>query len=309
MAALIWERLQIAAKVEGTEGTAEALTNAEAILAKNVKYDPEIKMTQRPAASSSLSPFPYVAGSRQAKVTFDVELKGSGTAGTAPEVGPLLLGCGMGETIVGGTSVTYLPASSSIGSYTIGWYVDGKKYVVAGCRGTFKLELKAGEPAVFHFEFMGTAIEDSDTALLAAVSYDSTEPVPFQNASLTLHSYAAVVETVEIDMGNELALRPSANAAQGNISAIIARREPKMTLNPEDVLVATKDWWAIWEAGTQAALSLALTGAAGNICTITAPKVQVHKMTPSEREGVAVQEMECLLARSSGDDELSLAFT
>jgi len=309
MTALIWKRLQIAAKVEGTEGTAEALTNAEAILAANVAYDPEIKMTDRPAASSSLSPFPKVAGARQAKISFDVELKGAAAAGTAPEYGPLLKGCGMGETVVAATSVTYKPASASIGSYTIGWYVDGKKYVAAGCRGTFKLELKAGEPGVLHFEFLGTAIDDSDTALLSGVSYSAVVPVAFQNASFTLDTYAGVIEAVSIDLGNNVALRPSANATQGYVCAIIGSREPKMTLNPEDVLVATKDWWAKWEAGSTVAFTAALTGSAGNICTITAPKVQILKMKPGERDGIAIQEMECLLSRNSGDDELSLAFT
>ncbi|MCK7495178.1 MAG: hypothetical protein MZW92_31855 [Comamonadaceae bacterium] len=44
------------------------------------------------------------------QLTFDVEIKGSGAAGTAPELGVLLKGCGFGETVVAVTSVTYAPA-------------------------------------------------------------------------------------------------------------------------------------------------------------------------------------------------------
>jgi hypothetical protein len=306
---LLWKRLQIAAKTEVAEGTAIALTATEAILANNVSYDPEIKMTARAAASSSLSPYPKVAGSRQAKLTFDVDLKGSGTAGTAPEFGVLLKACGMTETIVAVTSVTYTPASSSIISITLGWYVDGKKFILAGARGTWKMDLKAGEPGVIHFEFLGTAIEDSDTALLSGVSYQTTNPPAFMSASFTLAAYAGIIESMSIDMGNALYLRPSANAAQGFISTVITGREPKLTINPEDVLVATKDWWAIWEAGTLSALSAVVGATAGNICTITAPKVQIGKMKPAERDGIVVQEMECELSRNSGDDEISLALT
>lgn len=306
---LLWKRLQIAAKIEVAEGTAIALAAEDAVLANNVSYDPEIKMTARAAASSSLSPFPKVAGSRQAKITFDVDLKGSGTAGTAPEYGKLLKACGMGETTVALTSVTYLPASASIVCLTLGWYVDGKKYILAGCRGTWKMDLKAGEPGVIHFEFLGTAIEDSDVALLAGVSYQTTNPPPFLSGTFTLATYAGIIESLSIDLGNSLMLRPSVNAAQGYISTIITGREPKLTINPEDVLVATKDWWALWEAGTLSALSAVVGATAGNICTITTPKVQIGKMKPADRDGIGVQEMECELFRNSGDDEISLAFT
>lgn len=308
MAPLIAKRAQLAAKVESVEGTAEALTATEAILVGNAKYEPEIKMTARPAASASLSPFPKVAGSRSAKLTFEMELKGSGTAGTAPEAGVPLKGCGFAEAVSAEVSVTYTPASSSIPSLTLGWYMDGKKYLMAGARGSVKLDLKAGEPGKFSFEFTGTAIDDADVALLSP-TYDATTPPAFLSASFTLDSVAAVIEGLSIDMANSVALRPSANAAQGFVSAVITGREPKLTVNPEDVLVATKDWWAKWEAGSLVALSAVVGATAGNICTITAPKVQIQSAKPGERDGVGIQDMECGLFRNAGDDELSLVFT
>ena len=307
--AMLWKRLQIAAKEEATEGTPETLDAPDVLLASNVSYDPEIAMSNRPAASKSLSPWPKVAGARQAKVSFDVELKGSGAAGTPPEYGHLLKASGMEETIVAGTSVTYDPASDSVVSLTVGWLVDGKKYEVAGCRGTWKLDLKAGEPGVFHFEFTGTNISDADLNLLAGVTYQSTSPPPFQNANFMLDAYTAIIESLSIDMANTIGLRPSANAPQGYVSAIITGREPKLTLDPEDVLVSTKDWWQLWETGSLVALSAQVGATAGNICAISAPKVQIIGTKPRERNGIAIQEMECELKRDSGDDELSLQFT
>jgi len=306
---LIWKRLQIAVKEEATEGTPETLAAADVLLASNVSYEPEVKMTERPAASSSLSPFSKVPGSMQAKVSFDVGLKGSGEAGTPPEFGKLLRACSMAETIVANTSVTYDPASTGVPSLTIGWFVDGKKYEVAGCRGTWKLDLKAGEPGVFHFEFTGTNISDADLNLLAGVTYQSTSPPAFKSANFTLDAYTAIIENLSIDIANNVVLRPSANAPQGYVSAIITGREPKLTLDPEDVLVSTKDWWQLWEAGSLVALSAQVGATAGNICTISAPKVQIIGMKPGERDGIAIQEMECELKRNSGDDEISLQFT
>ncbi|MFH2098173.1 MAG: phage tail tube protein, partial [Pseudomonadota bacterium] len=208
---LITKKAQIAAKVESVEGTAETLTATEAILAGGWEFDPEIEMQERPAVSASLSSFAKVAGGRKVKISFKTELKGSGAAGTAPEVSALLQACGLSETISAGVSVAYAPASSSIPSITIGAYCDGKRYLAAGCRGNVKLDAKAGGLGELSFEFTGTAMADSDTALLSP-TYDSTTPPPFLDASLALDSVAADIESLSIDLGNEVQLRPSANA-------------------------------------------------------------------------------------------------
>lgn len=306
---LIANKLQLAVKSEGVEGTAETLAGTEVILAGNVDFDPDVTMTERPAASSSLSPFANVAGARMAKLSFDVELKGSGAAGTAPEYGDLLEACQMDETVSVGTSVTYLPDDGQA-SVTLAWYVDGKRWIMAGARGTFKLSLKAGQPGILRFEMTGTAIDDSDTALISAsVSYDTTTPPPFLSAAMTLDSVSAVIETLDIDIANEVYLRPSANTAHGYVSAIVTGRKPSLTTDPETITVATKDWWASWFAGTLMAFTATVGATAGNICTITAPKVQYQKVKPANVNGVMRDQMECRLFRNSGDDELSLAFT
>jgi len=109
----------LAIKVEETEGSAETLAGADAVLVANAKFTPSIAMGERNNMSSSLSGWASIPGARSAKMEFDVELKGSGTAATAPALGKLLQGCGFGETVSAGVSVTYKPASASIGSYTL----------------------------------------------------------------------------------------------------------------------------------------------------------------------------------------------
>ena len=51
---------------------------------------------------------------QRVEVTFEVEMAGSGTAGTAPAFGPLLKACGNSETIVTDTSVTYAPSKQQL---------------------------------------------------------------------------------------------------------------------------------------------------------------------------------------------------
>lgn len=306
---LIDERSQLAAKIEDTEGTPESLAAADAVLASEIKFDPDVNLEELNLQSSSLSPFPGVAGGRMGRMTFKCELKGSGTAGTEPEIGKLIKACGYGETIVGGTSATYVPASTGIPSLTMAKYMDGKRYLMAGARGNFTINLNAGKPGWINFDFLGTSITDSDTSLLTGISYQTSRAQPFQNANFTINSYSAIIEALAIASGNTLALREDANSEQAYLSAAITKRLATLKLNPEDVLLATHDFWAAWEAGTLVALSAQLGQTAGNILTITAPKVQYGKVGQGSRNGIAVNEIDATLRRNAGDDELSLAFT
>src|SRR4030065_2464592 len=80
------------------------------------------------------------------KISITTELKGSGTAGTPPEIGPLLEACGMTHTNVPVTSDQYDPNSdleSDQDSVTIYFYQHNICHKVTGCRGAVCLEGKA----------------------------------------------------------------------------------------------------------------------------------------------------------------------
>lgn len=307
---MIIKRAQLAAKIEAAEGTAETLAGADALLAMNINFNPDNEMGARDNVSASFSNFSQVPGARKATLEFDVELKGSGTAGTAPALGKLLKACGFGETVVAATSVTYLPASSSISSLTLALYNDGVICKIWGARSTVSLKLEKGKAGLFHFTFTGADFSVTDGALLSAgVSYETTKPPAFLSASLTIDSYAALVGSLNVDMKNEVALRPDANSESGYKSAVITGRQPGLSLDPEMVLVATYDWYGKLRSGNEGALSTVLGASAGNICTLTAPKVQYTGVKPAEQSGIRSLGVDCQLNRNAGDDEISIAFT
>ncbi|HBE44274.1 MAG TPA: hypothetical protein DDW17_02165 [Deltaproteobacteria bacterium] len=306
---MIEARTQLAAKIEGTEGQAEALTKTEAFLAANFKFTPDTPAGERPNVSASLSPWAPIPGARSAKMEFDVELKGSGTKGTAPALGALLKACGFGETVSANTSVTYKPASTSISSITIASYEDGIMKKIWGARGNVSLKLEDGAPGWLHFEFTGADFSVTDVTMLADVTYESTKPIAFLAATLTIDSYSALIGALEINMNNAVALRKDINSASGYKSAVITNRKPSMTIDPEAVLVATYDFYGKLRSGNEGALSLALTGSAGNVCTITAPKVQYTAISDDVKEGLRNLGITCQLNRNAGDDELSIVFT
>lgn len=306
---LLVRKTQVAIEQEGTEGTAETIVAADATLHMNPTFKPDTPMNERPVASASMSPFASVPGARSMVMEFDVELKGSGAAGTAPEFSDALQACGFSETIVGSTSVTYEPASDSVPSATVAMYMDGVCAKMWGARGNVSLALKAGGFAVLHFRFVGADYSLTDVALLSGVSYQSTKPQPFLNASFSISSYAALIENLTFDMNNELVLREDPSKQSGHFSTLITNRAPVLTLDPESVLVATEDFFGDLRSGTEGALSLVLGATAGNICTITAPKVQYTDISPANRTGLQTLGINCQLNRSSGDDEFSIAFT
>ena len=308
---MLTKKAQIAIKAEASEGTAETLAGADAILVMNPKFTPSRKIYDRNNIVSSLSPFIAIPGEYSATIEFDVELKGSSARGTAPHLGKCLISSGFLETVVAVTSVTYTPFATPPSSCSVGLYMDGKKYLIWGARGDVSLKLQAGQPGMLHFTFTGAGYSITDVALLTTgVSYETTVPIIFAGAAImTIDSVSANLSSIEIKMNNKVELRETPNKPSGFISALITGRRPTMSIDPEEVLVGTYDYFGKLASGAVGALSIVLTGAAGNICTVTAPKVQYIDIKPGERTGMATLGIDCLLTRNAGDDELSIAFT
>lgn len=96
-------------EVEAVEGTAEtpsASTDAVLVENPNIRFNPQNTETRE--VTGSLDNRGPIVGGMQVQVTFDVYLKGSGAAGTAPEVGEVLRACGWAETVTS----TAVPAAA-----------------------------------------------------------------------------------------------------------------------------------------------------------------------------------------------------
>lgn len=307
---LLEQRTQIAAKIETTEGSAETLSASDVFLAANVKFTPNVAINDRNNMTTSLSKWAGIPGLTSARLEFDVELKGSGTAGTAPALGKLLKACGFGETVQSGTSVTYKPASTSIASITLAAYQDGVIKKIWGARGNVSLKLEAGGIGWLHFDFVGANFSVTDGSMFTTgVTYEATKPVAFLSANFSIDSYQALIGSLEINMNNEVSLRKDVNSESGYKSAVIVGRRPVMTIDPEQVTVATYDFYTKLRSGSEGSLTLTLSGGAGNTCTITAPKVQYTGISDDVRDGMRVFGITCQLNRSSGDDEIQIVFT
>jgi hypothetical protein len=120
----------------GTDSVPTAGTNA--ILVRSVSFAPEaLRMIDRGAIRASLGSLQQIYGGEMKRIQFECEVKGSGAAGTAPEIGPILKACGLSETVVASTSVTYKPTSSNHSSGSLYYYEGGRKlHILTGVRGS-----------------------------------------------------------------------------------------------------------------------------------------------------------------------------
>ena len=282
MGRILSRRVVLAGKAETTEGTSVALAGADANnLIMEPKFDADIPMFRRKFLNNSLSPQGQIATTRGAAISFKVEVKGSGTAGTAPAFGKYLKSCGFGETVVAATSVTYSPISdlASIPSMTLAAFPDGLKKMIKGSRGNVKYSSKGGEPGMCEFEFIGVDVDVSDVAIPTPSGLETTIPVPLLSANFSIASFSAFISQIQFDMANVLERRGDVNQASGFISTLLTDREPKGSFDPEDELVATHDWYGRWKNNSTGLLTWKHGSTAGNIVTFNVPKAQYTKIS------------------------------
>jgi len=296
---------------EAVHNVKEVLSDAHAILISNASWSHEgLRMHQREAAKNTMGPLASLYGGRLKPVTFDVEIKGSGTAGTAPEFSEILECCGFVETVVAATSVTYDPTSvqANISSGTLEYEDDGYVHTLTGCRGNVSLNLEAGKPGMIAVTLTGHVESSVDGSLTAA--YDSTVPEVYIDAPFDFGGYAAVISKLTFDMSNKLAMPPSVSAADGYGEIRITDRDVTGSFDPEATLKAANDWEALVTGNTTAALDTGVIGSAeGNRFRVQMPACRVTDLSQGDRDGIRTYEVPLQAVESSGDDQVSLAFT
>lgn len=308
--ALYSKKTTLYAKIESPSGTDSTPTAAaNAVMAENVELTIKADMKERYPGNSDRSLSAEVRGKTVCELKFDVALKGSGTAGTAPRWAPLMQACDRAQVANAGTNCIYTPATTSQ-TCTIWVNMDGILHKLVGCAGDCEIDLTAGELPMLKFSMSGVYALATDSAV-ESVTYDSTTPVIVKATTMTFGSYAAICEKMNLKFGNKVVERTSMNAAEGVLSFIVGDRSPSGVLTCEAVLRATSnaDFMSYFHSGTTKALSFVLGATGGNICTIAAPVCVLRAPKWNDKEGIRTFEIEFQMARSSGNDEMTLTLT
>ena len=310
MAQLTRQRV-ILIEAESSYGTDPTPAATDVVLVTDLSITPQSSdVVNRDVVRPYLGSSQQLLANTRVECTFSVEFCGSGTAGDAPRYGSALKACGLSESIVSNTSVTYEPISANFSSITIHYNVDGVRHIVTGCRGNVALSAEVGAIPTLDFTFTGIYNAPTDTALPSVTYGDQATPLIFKNgntSSFQLLSFAGALQSLNFDMGNSIVYR---ELVGGTKEVLLTDRAANGSVTIEAPTLAQKDYFTA--ALTDTALgNLTVTHGttAGNICRLTSTKVDIGDVSYGEMDGVTMLEIPYTLVPSSANDELSIVYT
>jgi hypothetical protein len=310
--ALLARKTYILVKTESTYGTNSSPANTDAVLVKNLELTPLAgDVVSRELIRGYLGNSESLIAKTYVQLTFEVELAGSGTAGTAPRYGPALQACGLALTTVASTSNTYAPVSSSPSSATIVYNSDGLNHVLTGCRGSFSIACEVGAIPTISFTMTGIYNAPTDVSPVSASYTNQATPLVFRQgntSAFSIFAYAGLLQSFSFDLANETVYRQLVGSSAGEVS--ITDRKPAGSCMIEAPTIATKDFFAIALASATGGLSFLHGTAAGNRVTFNSPQTDITTPAYGETDGVRMLNLPYVsVPTTAGNDEFSLAFT
>lgn len=308
--ALFWRKKILAVKLETAYGTDASPAAADAILATNIKLTPmEGNDVSRELEQPFMGAQPTVPVDVHAKISFKVELVGSGTAGTAPGWGSLIRACGVAETITAGTSVVYNPVTTGHESASIHLWIDSTRYVLVGARGDATFSVSASGIPYIEFEFTGLFTLPAETAAITPDTSKFQKPQVASTANtpvFTMGGSAFVLRSFSMKMGNDVKPRFLIGAEKVLITdrseAVEATVEgvPLTTFNPFQKALDQSDLALVLKHGTTA----------GKIAQIDVPKAQMQRPQGiEEKDGIVEWPLRLVPQPSTGNDQWTLTLT
>ena len=288
---LLTRKTWLLAKIESTEGTDPTpVGGSNAIQVTSVDITPiESDTIQADAMQGFLgnSTRGTVLANKRVSVSFSTELSGSGAAGTAPGYGPLLKSCGLSETVVSSTSVTYAPVSASFSSCTIYCFYDLTRHKITGARGTVTFNLVAGQIASADFQFVGiyNAPDSTDMSGTWTLANQAAglEVNDTNITTATFHGVASQrIESFDLALNNEVVYKETVSSKQ----SLIVNRAPGGTAVIEALDTATTDYFAKAVAVSTGATDIILGASAGNIVRLKADQTDITGASYGDTNGV-----------------------
>lgn len=305
----------LTAKKEAVYGIDAAPTlGANAILTRNFRASPLMTdPLERNLDRGSFGATPILATNQRQELSYEVEIAGSGAAGTAPAWMELLEACGMAAPVlsVGVSAEQKMAAAntpqSSLTQYH--WMGDQRRKGL-GSRGTFTMDFTAGA-----YPFIGL----NYTCLVpAAAPRDVNAPgaatlarwidpleVNTDNTLLMLDGYAVITRSLSLNAGVGINLRNLIGSRYVNRGdhAITGR------LVVEAPSMAAKDYLAALDNSSIMELELTHGVDAGNIVELACAQTQITAINETEEDRKLMWEMDIRMNIAVGQDDLIITAT
>lgn len=303
----------ILAKLETTAGTDAVPTGADdAMLISNASFEVSYNNVDRSLLRGFLGASEQLVGTRVVNITFESEISGSGTAGTAPVWGRLLQACAFTETVAA-TYAAYTPISTNMKTLTIKYVRDGLINTATGCMGSVEMAMGEGERPVFKFKFMGVdggaAAGVNPVTVLTAWKSPSVITDPNSGDIKLGGTYAAGVLTggtsylsrgISINLANDV----KNMSMLGGSYISITDRQPTGSLQLELTAVQEAAMMTEINANTLTSISFEHGTTAGAKVAIFSPSVQRINPKHADYQGNAQFGMDLRFIPLAGNDEL-----
>lgn len=302
---MLTRRRVIQVKIEAVKGTAETTGFSDVLV-----FDPNMRSTapyepRRGTGAYMGNNVKGVVGPRSGSLSCWAELRGNGSNGMDAGLAILLQGSGFLKT----SEVYTAPSSPDANrkTVTIHYYEDGVRKVLYGASANVKIAVDEETKRIrCHFEFQGTYETITDVAIPAFAPGTQAPPI-FRNGTFTIGAVAKRVDGWEIDLQNNLYLRPDGNPSGGFYCCEITDSDPQASFSIEHELVATYDIHAAFLAGTEAVLSIVVGSGAGDQITIAVPQMQYKEIPEGDRGGMLTYDVTAQLNNTaSGDDAVTI---
>jgi hypothetical protein len=249
------------------------------------------------------------------KVSFTTAIRGCGAVpSTPPNIGVLFRGCNFDEAVdstPGSESVTYTPNSKidDADSLTLYFWQHNILHKMLGCRGSGpSVEAKAAEYGKSKWEFQGIYAGPVDQAIDVG-TFPTSQPLVFKSAQVSIDGYSAAIESLKLDVKNEIAARSDANSPTGIVSYFVKERSVSGEIDPEAVALSSKNFFQMWENSQAVALAATIGQASGNRCRISCPGVQLDVPKYADRDNRLTMALPLVINPSpAGNDEVSFIF-
>lgn len=303
MARRYFRKLGALAKIEAAYGQDAGPTGAaNALLLSDTTVTPlEGDKVSRDLMLPYFGDQGFVLAASYGKVECSIEMAGAGAAGTAPAYASLLRACGLAEVLTAGTKAEYHPVSSNAEAATLYMNLDGVNHALVGARGTLTMSLTPKQIPKFRFSLSGLLGPIGDAALPVQVLNAFQKPLVCSkaNTAFSLFGISPVMESLNIDLGNQVEPRMLVNSE----SIEITDRKSSGTTVIEAVSIATKDWFSLARSSTVGAMLVTHGLTAGNIVEVEAAAVQVGNPTYGNTQGILNNTLPLTFCPVAGDDE------
>lgn len=308
----------IAAKAEDTPGVDAVPTGAaNALLVSDMSITPlDAQNVQRRNVKGFFGLDEELVGPACKRVSFTVELAGSGTAGLAPAWGVLMLGCAMAEATLGSPArVEYVPVTENLKTLTIYYYDAGVLHKLTNAMGNCSLSAKVGERPSLKFDFVG--LDGGDSVANTTGDYSAwKKPVVVKMGSATDITMGAAYAAgelsggtkyastgLELVLGNAVEFDALVDAETVDITdrAVTGKTELSLTAAQEVAFMAQV------KANATQSLGFGVGTTAGQRIVLHGPAVQLTNPQKVNRQGRRMIGYDLRLVPVSGNDELRIA--